>query len=157
MARWWRRGLPRSCSRARRATIPAPCSPPPSSLKPRRRAWWRSRRPARCGRGGPVHQSAMATILLAINGWDQKGWEQRVRGRYEPFQPAASDVVVCIMGLGVLGSSAAFMLHRIGFKIIGWSRTRKALPGIETFYGEFGLDPFLRRTEILVCLLPATP
>jgi glyoxylate/hydroxypyruvate reductase A len=83
--------------------------------------------------------------------------QQRERVWFEHSQPAASDVVVGIMGLGVLGSSAAFMLHRIGFKIIGWSRTRKALPGIETFYGEFGLDPFLRRTEILVCLLPATP
>jgi glyoxylate/hydroxypyruvate reductase A len=29
--------------------------------------------------------------------------------------------------------------------------------GIETFHGEDGLEPFLRRTEILVCLLPATP
>jgi len=83
--------------------------------------------------------------------------QQRERMWFEHSQPAASDVVVGIMGLGVLGSSAAFMLHRIGFKIIGWSRTRKALPGIETFNGEFGLDPFLRRTEILVCLLPATP
>src|SRR5499427_10921899 len=83
--------------------------------------------------------------------------QQRERVWFEHSQPAASDVAVGIMGLGVLGSSAAFMLHRIGFKIIGWSRTRKALPGIETFNGEFGIDPFLRRSEILVCLLPATP
>jgi len=83
--------------------------------------------------------------------------QQRERVWFEHSQPAASNVVVGIMGLGVLGASAAFMLHRIGFKITGWSRTPKTLPGIETFHGEFGLDPFLRRTEILVCLLPATP
>jgi len=83
--------------------------------------------------------------------------QQRERVWFEHSQPAASDVVVGIMGLGVLGASAAFMLHRIGFKITGWSRTPKTLPGIEMFHGEFGLDPFLRRTEILVCLLPATP
>ena len=34
---------------------------------------------------------------------------------------------------------------------------RRSLPGIETFYGSVGLEPFLRRTEILVCLLPSTP
>jgi glyoxylate/hydroxypyruvate reductase A len=31
------------------------------------------------------------------------------------------------------------------------------LPGIETFHGAAGLDAFLARTEILVCLLPHTP
>src|SRR5262249_27847879 len=48
-------------------------------------------------------------------------------------------------------------LRRLGFRVAGWSRTPKTLPDIETFHGEDGLDAFLRRTEILVCLLPATP
>jgi glyoxylate/hydroxypyruvate reductase len=83
--------------------------------------------------------------------------QQRERLWREQEQPAASEVSVGIMGLGELGSSAASLLHRIGFKIAGWSRTQKTLPGIETFAGPVGLGPFLRRTEILVCLLPATP
>jgi len=83
--------------------------------------------------------------------------QQRERLWREHSQPAASDVMVGIMGLGVLGTHAAFMLHRIGFKVAGWSRTPKALPGIETFHGAEGLEPFLRHSEILVCLLPATP
>ena len=33
---------------------------------------------------------------------------------------------------------------------------RKRLPGVETFHGSAGLDAFLARTEILVCLLPRT-
>jgi glyoxylate/hydroxypyruvate reductase A len=61
------------------------------------------------------------------------------------------------MGLGVLGRDAGEALRRIGFRVAGWSRTPKTLPGIETFHGDAGLDAFLRRTEILVCLLPATP
>jgi glyoxylate/hydroxypyruvate reductase A len=40
--------------------------------------------------------------------------------------------------------------------VAGWSRTPKALAGIETFHGDAGLDTFLARTEILVCLLPRT-
>jgi glyoxylate/hydroxypyruvate reductase len=83
--------------------------------------------------------------------------QQRVRMWHELEQPAASEVTVGVMGLGVLGNSAAFMLHRLGFRVAGWSRTPKSLPGIETFYGPVALDAFLRRTEILVCLLPATP
>ena len=34
---------------------------------------------------------------------------------------------------------------------------RRHIAGIETFHGADGLDAFLRRTEILVCLLPRTP
>ena len=48
-------------------------------------------------------------------------------------------------------------------QIAGSSRPRRqtatprTLPGIETFHGAVGLDAFLARTEILVCLLPHTP
>jgi glyoxylate/hydroxypyruvate reductase A len=83
--------------------------------------------------------------------------QQRERRWLEHSQPVASEVVVGIMGLGVLGTSAAQMLQRIGFKVVGWSRTPKALPGVEAFHGARGLEPFLRQSEILVCLLPATP
>ena len=69
----------------------------------------------------------------------------------------ASEVNVGIMGMGVLGRDAAAVLARIGFRVAGWSRSPRQLPGIETFHGAAGLDAFLARTEILVCLLPHTP
>ena len=47
-------------------------------------------------------------------------------------------------------------LAHLGFKVAGWSRTPKNLAGVETFHGQAGLDAFLARTEILVCLLPRT-
>src|SRR5579871_3574702 len=42
MARWWWRGRRRNCSRTRRPTTPARCSPPPSATRPPETA--RSRR-----------------------------------------------------------------------------------------------------------------
>jgi len=83
--------------------------------------------------------------------------QQRERLWRDHDQPAASEVSVGIMGLGELGTSAASLLHRIGFRVLGWSRTQKSFPGVETHFGPVGLESFLRRTEILVCLLPATP
>jgi glyoxylate/hydroxypyruvate reductase A len=71
-------------------------------------------------------------------------------------QPAASEVAVGVMGLGIVGSHAARALARLGFRVAGWSRAHKTLPGVETFHGKSGFDAFLRRTEILVCLLPLT-
>jgi glyoxylate/hydroxypyruvate reductase len=72
-------------------------------------------------------------------------------------QPAATDVKVGIMGLGVLGLRAAQALRHLGFQVAGWSRSPKPLPGIASFSGEGGLDAFLAASEILVCLLPSTP
>src|SRR5262245_316328 len=83
--------------------------------------------------------------------------QQRERMWRDHDQPAANEVAVGIMGLGVLGSTAASALQRLGFNVAGWSRTPKSIAGIECYSGAAGLEPFLRRTEILVCLLPATP
>jgi glyoxylate/hydroxypyruvate reductase A len=43
------------------------------------------------------------------------------------------------------------------YRVAGWSRTRKNLPGIESFAGPEELKPFLARTEILIAILPRTP
>jgi glyoxylate/hydroxypyruvate reductase A len=83
--------------------------------------------------------------------------QQSERIWLEHEQPPASAVAVGVMGLGVLGRDAASALCGLGFRVAGWSRTPRALPGVETFHGEKGLEAFLRRTEVLVCLLPATP
>jgi glyoxylate/hydroxypyruvate reductase A len=77
--------------------------------------------------------------------------------RWQPkFQWPAGAVSVGIMGLGTLGADAADVLKRIGFRVAGWSRSRRQIDGIECFHGKPQLDPFLRRTDILVCLLPLT-
>ena len=82
--------------------------------------------------------------------------QQRQRLWKEHPQPAASEVAVGIMGLGVIGTEAVRVLARIGFRVAGWSTSEKLVDGVETFHGAAGLDPFLARTEILICLLPLT-
>ena len=78
--------------------------------------------------------------------------------KWDPFDThAASALAVGIMGLGVLGRDAAEKLAMLGFKVAGWSRTRKDVPGIECYAGAAEFEAFLRRTDILVCLLPHTP
>jgi glyoxylate/hydroxypyruvate reductase A len=78
--------------------------------------------------------------------------------RWDYFEPdfTARDKVVGIMGLGVMGTRTAEMLGGIGFPVIGWSRTPRALPGVESFAGDAARDAFLARADILVVLLPAT-
>jgi glyoxylate/hydroxypyruvate reductase A len=74
----------------------------------------------------------------------------------DDWQPAAAEVRVGVMGLGVLGSDAAQKLKHIGFDVAGWSRSAKSIDGIQCFAGDDALPAFLARTDILVVLLPLT-
>ncbi len=82
--------------------------------------------------------------------------QQRLRMWRDQDESPPNEVTVGVMGLGVLGSAAAVMLHRLGFRVVGWSDSPKVLPGIECYHGIVNLSTFVRRCEILVCLLPAT-
>lgn len=69
---------------------------------------------------------------------------------------AAPALSIGIMGLGVMGQDSAQKLRMLGFRVAGWSRSRKELPGIDCYAGPEEFDAFLGRTDVLVSLLPAT-
>lgn len=73
-----------------------------------------------------------------------------------PQWPAHA-VRVGVLGMGVLGREAARALCNLGFKVAGWSKSRKSIDGIECYAGDDQLGAFLARTDILVVLLPLTP
>jgi glyoxylate/hydroxypyruvate reductase len=82
---------------------------------------------------------------------------QRLK-RWDSFAThAASDFAIGIMGLGVMGSDSATLLRDLGFKVAGWSRTRKRIKGVHCYAGAAEFDAFLNRTDVLVSLLPDTP
>jgi glyoxylate/hydroxypyruvate reductase A len=80
-------------------------------------------------------------------------------GEWDYFEaPHRADTrTVGIMGLGAMGARCAAMLQALGFPVIGWSRTPKEVPGVESLAGPAALPAFLARSDILVSLLPATP
>jgi glyoxylate/hydroxypyruvate reductase A len=64
--------------------------------------------------------------------------------------------VLGILGLGYLGSFVAKKLSAFGFPVCGWSRTPKTIKGVECFYGQEQLKPFLSKCCVAICLLPLT-
>jgi glyoxylate/hydroxypyruvate reductase len=82
--------------------------------------------------------------------------QQQAREWRQLPQPNAAERRVGVLGLGVLGSDAALKLKVLGFDVAGWSRSEKRLRGIPSFHGADGLPALLRRSEIIVCLLPLT-
>lgn len=75
----------------------------------------------------------------------------------ERSQAVPSERRVGILGLGQIGIACAEALNRLGFDVIGWSRTKKDVVNVGCFYGDASLKAFLGLCDILVCLLPLTP
>src|SRR3954469_1277934 len=71
-------------------------------------------------------------------------------------QKNAAERPVGILGFGTLGQDSGRKLQALGFDVAGWRSGAKTVPGFQTFAGADGLDLLLRRSEIVVCLLPLT-
>ena len=106
-----------------------------------------------------MRMSEYVVMHVLMHHRQQRRLDENQRNRIWDSFPthAASALTVGIMGLGVMGGDSARKLTMMGFKIVGWSRTRKTIPGVECFAGAAEFDSFLQRTDILVCLLPHTP
>jgi glyoxylate/hydroxypyruvate reductase A len=70
--------------------------------------------------------------------------------------PLPQERKVGILGAGALGGLCARTLVGLGFDVASWSRGPRPIEGAHNYHGRAQLDEFLRRTEILVCLLPLT-
>lgn len=99
------------------------------------------------------------TLQVLIHHRRQKAYDRQQAAHIwkELPQPAAREVRIGILGLGVLGRDAATALQRLGFQVAGWSRSPAGLEDIAFFSGREELDRFLAQTDILVSLLPLTP
>jgi len=79
-------------------------------------------------------------------------------GRWSYRRPRLrAEFPVGVMGLGVLGERVARALASFEFSVQGWSRSPKAIDGVQCFSGDTGLNDFLAASRGLVCLLPLTP
>src|SRR5262249_36114512 len=82
--------------------------------------------------------------------------QQRAQRWEEREQKNAAERQVGILGFRTLATDGGRKLKVFGFDVAGWSRSTKDVPGLPTYAGSDGLDALLRRSEILVCLLPLT-
>ena len=63
---------------------------------------------------------------------------------------------IAVYGIGAIGSVVAKDLKQLGFKVYGWSRTQKKIPGINCFVGKNKFKYLLKTCDIHICLLPLT-
>ena len=106
----------------------------------------------------PGMVAAMTESVIAhVLDWHRHHYRYRAQQAERQWrrrkQYLAADRTVGILGLGELGADAARKLLALGFKVAGYSRRPKQLPGVQSFTE---LAPMLRITDALVCLLPLT-
>lgn len=112
----------------------------------------------------------VSALLNLVNHTYEFADNQR-RAVWEPLLAVPKrSLTVGVMGLGEIGRQCALDIARMGFPVVGLSRTKKEIEGVETFSMSTwekgdglqendhvdGLDAFLARTNVLVSLLPLT-
>jgi glyoxylate/hydroxypyruvate reductase len=60
------------------------------------------------------------------------------------------------LGYGMMAKPPALVLQSLGFPVQAWVRAPREKAEIPLFHGRDQLEPFLRQTDIAVCLLPLT-
>lgn len=96
-------------------------------------------------------------VLRLYYGHGRYEQQQRAGLWAEHVPPARSDFVIGVFGLGVLGAHVARTLHEMGFVVQGYARTARVIPGVQGFFGDAALTPFLTRSKVLIVLAPLTP
>lgn len=61
------------------------------------------------------------------------------------------------LGFGMMAKAPALVLQSLGFEVSAWVRSPRETEDVPIFHGLDQLEPFLKQTDIAVCLLPLTP
>jgi glyoxylate/hydroxypyruvate reductase len=87
-------------------------------------------------------------IFKYLNDKQEKAWDQQINPEID-LRPG-------VMGMGVLGQDVAMKLQQLGFRVFGYSNSRKFIKNITSYAGEEELNDFLSQINILICMLPLT-
>jgi glyoxylate/hydroxypyruvate reductase A len=107
-------------------------------------------------RAATMSEYVLSHVLRYHRRWPDYQAQQRAKHWERLPQRLAEETRIGILGLGTLGSATAEKLRPFGFDVAGWTRTPHADAKVANFVGPQGLQPFLARSDMLICLLPLT-
>ncbi|MBT8437621.1 MAG: glyoxylate/hydroxypyruvate reductase A [Gammaproteobacteria bacterium] len=83
---------------------------------------------------------------------------QQARSEWISYPPRRAGVTaVAVLGLGRIGLLVAERFVQNGFKVVGWSRRLKEIPGVACHTDVDGLHRVLESADYVVSVLPSTP
>lgn len=82
--------------------------------------------------------------------------QQQIRKWKPKRYKRIKDVTIGILGLGRIGSYVASQFSKLGFQVLGWSRSMKNFDDVISHEGNEGLDAVLQNSDYLINILPLT-
>jgi glyoxylate/hydroxypyruvate reductase A len=98
-------------------------------------------------------EAAVLRVLLNLPTYAHRQ-RRRVWEQEPPRSPAT--MTIGVLGIGVIGAEIARKLAGSGFRVRGFARSSKAIPGVTCLHGDDQFDAFLRGLDVLVNVLPLT-
>lgn len=107
--------------------------------------------------GSEMAEYALAYVLQEQRHMRQYH-QQQARSEWISYPPRrAIETTIAVLGLGRIGQLVAQRFVDNGFKVVGWSRSLKALPEVACYADEDGLAQVLKLADYVVSVLPVTP
>ena len=107
--------------------------------------------------GGTLAVQMSDYVLAALLSIVTRMREYEHAGEWEPLEKRTRETVaIGVLGLGSIGERAARLISELGFRVLGLSKSKKEVQGIET-YSSDQMDSFLSEINVLINLLPLTP
>jgi len=104
-----------------------------------------------------IAEFCLAYVLRAQRNMPAHEAAQRDR-KWDPLPPRETPATtVGVLGLGHIGGRVAAAFVGLGFRVIGWSRAPKTLPGIDCRHGADALPSMLGACDYVCSVLPSTP
>ncbi|MCV0425003.1 MAG: glyoxylate/hydroxypyruvate reductase A [Roseibium sp.] len=103
-----------------------------------------------------MSEAVLAWTLYLHRDMPRYGLQQRRKIWQEHLLKTPQERTVGVLGIGKLGSASVRRLKANNFNVLGWSRSRKVLDGIQCRHGQEGMTAVLQQSDILVILTPLT-
>lgn len=98
----------------------------------------------------------LTTILVQLKNFPLYS-QQKERKLWQPkTYKNIGETHISILGIGEIGADVAKKLAKIGFKVKGWSGSKKEITDVESYAGADEIDSCLKNTDVLINLLPVT-
>jgi len=98
----------------------------------------------------------VAVVLSEIKILPDYANQQRLKIWKQHQYQSIKNTTIAILGLGKIGGLVAENFANLGFKVKGWSSSKKEISNVHSFSGEHEFDDFLENSNFLINLLPLT-
>lgn len=104
-----------------------------------------------------IAEYCLAYVLQAQRNMAQHETDAASRTWFPLAPKKTRETTVAVLGLGHIGGRTARLFATLGFKTLGWSRTRKTIPEVACHAGLDALNTVLGEADYVVSILPSTP